>query len=1248
MKYQHILALALGIVAIAACQRENPMADDSRREIKFTATMAGTTKATATAFEEGDQIGLCIGSPVDIDNVLLTPKDDKLVPENKLYWPVDMKQKETAEFIAFYPYVFSTYAYGGFDVEQNWIFAVGSTQYDPEEFALQDYMSAVTTASPSDATVELSFKHLMSRFNLTIVDKLEQDSFRDVQGDSFRSIEVKQIYSWFQVNFAEQILYADPEGGESFSYYPARTGVNSYTLLLAPQVVTPEIIVTLDSGKKMTYVASSPIRFDSGKQVSATLTLREDIVTLTYQIEAWSDDPTTVTFLQKLDGPMPNNEIWYTTSNGEAVNLINTSAFNVPIASHTFAGGKGVITFEDEITAITEGENGRNPFQQSHVKTIRLPESLVTIRAGFEGCGELESIQFASHMAYVPGHLLAHNYNIRYLEFPETDDIATNWSNGPVAFCQNLEKVTGPYATKDNRCLIKNNKLFAFAGAGLKSYTVPDGVTILGAEAFAEYQELEQVNIPESVTEIDYLCFSWSGIKSITIPETVTLIGRSAFEHCSGLKTVHIPNGTDVEANAFEACESLESFTGRFATEDGRCLIKNNALYAFAPAGLKKYTLPEGITSIESGFTYGRGIPSLTLPASLKTINWLWGSAIKEITCLAEEPPTVAYSYSLEELSNLEAIYVPAKSVDAYKQAQYWSDFADKIQAIPGEQPNNEIWYTSTDGNVVELSNTQNFTVNVVSNTYENGKGVMVFDGDLTSVGRFAFNGCRTLASIALPKSVTSIGDAAFQNCYGLPTITIPDGVTVLEEAMFNNCIALEDVELPASLTTIESAAFGSCYSLQTMNIPNSVTTIASDAFLGCTGLESFTGKFASSDNRYLVMDNTLVAFAPCGLDSYTIPSGVTGIGDCAFFECEDLQSLVLPNGLITIGDDAFTLCSSLETLDIPQTVTTIGQSAFARCNSLVSFTGKYATSDGRCLIKDNTLIGFAMAGLTSFAIPDGVTTIGASAFFYCDQLESIAIPSSVKTIEEYAFNRCSGLSEITVLPATPPVAGDYFLSNTGTGPIYVLAASVDAYKAADGWSTYADRIKPLAVVPEAVDLALPSGVKWASFNLGATAPEQDGHLFAWGEVIPNQTGSYKFESEDGFTKYNETDKLTVLEKVDDAAATYLGGGWRMPTHEEFGELRSYCDYAIETVNGVEGYRFTSKNNQNSIFLPFAAKDDWGYSFYWSSTLDTDNTDYPFVYAHTFGLAPEEIYTHNGYGSPRDAHHSIRPVYVSE
>jgi hypothetical protein len=130
----------------------------------------------------------------------------------------------------------------------------------------------------------------------------------------------------------------------------------------------------------------------------------------------------------------------------------------------------------------------------------------------------------------------------------------------------------------------------------------------------------------------------------------------------------------------------------------------------------------------------------------------------------------------------------------------------------------NEIWYTSTDGNVVTPGNTSAFGANVVSNTYENGKGVITFDGDVTSIGDWVFNNCSSLTSVTIPNSVTSIGNAAFNDCSGLTSITIPN-----------------------SVTSVGWEAFIGCSGLTSVTIPNGVTSIGDDAFRGCSSLTSIT-----------------------------------------------------------------------------------------------------------------------------------------------------------------------------------------------------------------------------------------------------------------------------------------------------------------------------------------------------------------------------------------------------------------------
>lgn len=158
------------------------------------------------------------------------------------------------------------------------------------------------------------------------------------------------------------------------------------------------------------------------------------------------------------------------------------------------------------------------------------------------------------------------------------------------------------------------------------------------------------------------------------------------------------------------------------------------------------------------------------------------------------------------------------------------------------------------------------------------------------------------------------------------------------------------------------------------------------------------------------------------------------------------------------------------------------------------------------------------------------------------------------------------------------------------------------------------------------VDLGLPSGLLWATCNIGASCPEDCGDFFAWGETATKEMydwKQYKFAAYDDdqycLTKYCSNssyglngfvDSLTVLEPLDDAVRATWGRGWRMPTADDWRELLQYTTDTITIQNGVSGRLFASPNG-NSLFLP-----NTGFfldntilcpnlGIYWSSTLQT-------------------------------------------
>ena len=140
------------------------------------------------------------------------------------------------------------------------------------------------------------------------------------------------------------------------------------------------------------------------------------------------------------------------------------------------------------------------------------------------------------------------------------------------------------------------------------------------------------------------------------------------------------------------------------------------------------------------------------------------------------------------------------------------------------------------------------------------------------------------------------------------------------------------------------------------------------------------------------------------------------------------------------------------------------------------------------------------------------------------------------------------------------------------------------------------------------VDLGLPSGLKWATCNVGATSPEAYGDYFAWGET----TTKAEYTSVNCKT-YDKTMNDISGNAQYDAARANWGGDWRMPTYDELNELRTKCTWTWTTQNGGNGYKVTGPSGA-SIFLPAAGRRDWAslsnagyYGGYWSSSSGNDS-----------------------------------------
>ena len=189
-------------------------------------------------------------------------------------------------------------------------------------------------------------------------------------------------------------------------------------------------------------------------------------------------------------------------------------------------------------------------------------------------------------------------------------------------------------------------------------------------------------------------------------------------------------------------------------------------------------------------------------------------------------------------------------------------------------------------------------------------------------------------------------------------------------------------------------------------------------------------------------------------LESIIIPNSVTTIGERAFSMCNSLTSVTIGNGVTTIGIKAFS-GSALPSVTIPDNVTTIEEEAFSSTYLLTNITiGNGVTTIGRS--------AFSESALPSVTIPNSVTKIGDYAFYWCRDLKSITIGSGVTSIGKYAFEGFENLS-VYCKATTPPSLGEHTFNcinyDYSDVTIYVPTESVNAYKSAEDWSLYANRI---------------------------------------------------------------------------------------------------------------------------------------------------------------------------------------------
>ena len=338
------------------------------------------------------------------------------------------------------------------------------------------------------------------------------------------------------------------------------------------------------------------------------------------------------------------------------------------IGDNAFFGCFGLTSIElpEGLTSI-----GNNAFSRcTGLTSIELPEGLTSIGKGaFYGCTSLTSIELPNSLYTLP------NGDPSISLYPDTAD-----ERGIFEGCTTLTAIKLP-----NR--LKSIPIRAFEGCtALTTIVIPNSLTSISVRAFKGCVNLMSINLPDGFTSIGSSAFlRCSGLTSITIPDSVTNIDDNAFNGCSSLTSINLPDGiTSIAGYAFTGCSALTNIS----IPVGVTSIKNGAFKGCS--NLTSINLPDGITSI-GGYAFAScsALTSITIPDSVTSMTgggiFEECSALTSVTIYATTPPALSYSPFITTYQG--PIYVPAGSVEAYKVADYWSEYADQFQAIQSETP---------------------------------------------------------------------------------------------------------------------------------------------------------------------------------------------------------------------------------------------------------------------------------------------------------------------------------------------------------------------------------------------------------------------------------------------------------------------------------------------------------------------------------------------------------------------------------
>lgn len=449
---------------------------------------------------------------------------------------------------------------------------------------------------------------------------------------------------------------------------------------------------------------------------------------------------------------------------------------------------------------------------------------------------------------------------------------------------------------------------------------------------------------------------------------------------------------------------------------------------------------------------------------------------------------------------------------------------------------------------------------------------------EITSFDEFAnFTGVKTLAG------------NAFVDCSSLDSIVLPSSVVTLGDGSLART-ALKKIEIPNSVESIGTSCFYECKQLTLVTLGRGVRTISGTAFYGTSNLTiniSDISQWVTMNVASNALPNSIELLMNGEvLTNVVIPSNATHIRSLAFTNNKNITSVVCDGRINDIYKDAFVNCVNLSSFRADNGIENIGEGTFA------------------------------YTALTEIILK-GTKSIGIRAFQECSKLSIVDIDESVESIGNYAFNTNKSLSQVIVRAVTPPSAGSsLFLNSNSNMTIYVPDQSVQAYRGASGWLSYADRIWPMeSYLYGLVKFADPAVeaicvANWDTNGTGFLNKEEAKAVKSVGILFQNNSEIISFD---------EFEEFTGVTEISNAAFSNCKN---LQTIKLPDSVTKIGDYALQlcanlktvklpnNLTSIGAGAFTGDSGLTSISIPESVTNIGGSAFDGCSSIKSFNIPY--------------------------------------